>query len=139
MACCKISCLCSHIVLSQEITFADGALTINLPAGAYENGGRYCLVIAQDIPVETTIAADVVITIGDDDTTTYPLVNNNCTNVQACQISTRTKYPTTVFTNIGEGVFKLNQNINCTRCNNNGPAALPITPAPAATTGGEGA
>lgn len=139
MACCKISCLCSHIVLSQEITFADGALTINLPAGAYENGGRYCLVIAQDIPAETTIAADVVITIGDDDTTTYPLVNNNCTNVQACQISARTKYPTTVFTNIGEGVFKLNQNINCVRCNNNGAAALPITPPTTATTGGEGA
>ena len=136
MACCNISCLCSHIVLSQSVTFADGSLLIDLPAGAYENGGRYCLVIAQDIPEDTTIAADVAITIGGDTTTTYPLVNSNCTNIQACQISTRTKYPTMVATNIGEGVFKLFRNINCVRCNNNGAAALPI-PNITTTTGGE--
>lgn len=137
MNCCNnISCLCNCIVLSQEVSFADNSLTINLPAGSYENGGHYCIVIAQEIPAETTIAADVVITIGDDTTTTYPLVNNNCTNVQACQVAARTKYPTTVFTNIGEGVFKLNQTIRCIKCNNNGAAALPI-PAPTMTTGGE--
>ena len=134
MGCCQISCLCNHIVLSQSVTFTDGNLVINLPAGAYENGEKYCLVIAQSIPTETTIAADVVITIGDG-TTTYPLVNNNCTNIQAYQLSTRTKYPTSVATNIGEGVFKLLGNINCVRCNNNGPTALPIQ---TAATGGEG-
>ena len=135
MACCNSNCLCSHIVLSQSVSFTDGALVINIPAGAYENGGKYCIVIAQEIPTDTTIAADVVITIGTD-TTTYPLVNSNCTNIQAYQISTRTKYPTTVATNIGEGVFKLIKNINCIRCNNNGPAALPITTTTTQTTDG---
>ena len=137
MACCNISCLCKCIVLSQSVEFADDNLTINLPAGSYENGGHYCIVVAQEIPAETTIAANVVITIGED-TTTYPLVNSNCTNVQAYQISTRTKYPTTVATNIGEGVFKLSRNINCIRCGGNAAPALPIPTEPT-TTGGEGA
>lgn len=135
MACSNIGCLCRHIVFSQAVTFADGVLSINLPAGAYENGEKYCIVITQDIPVETTIAADVVITIGDDTTTTYPLVNNNCTNVQACSIVPRTRYATRVFTNIGEGVFKLLGNINCSTCGrSNAAPSLPI-PTPEVATG----
>lgn len=137
MACSGIQCLCSHIVISQSVTYSNNVLTIDLPAGAYENGGTYCLVIAQDIPTDTTIAADVAITIGGDTTTTYPLVNNNCTNIQAYQIQTRVKYPTIVSTNIGEGVFKLSNNINCVRCNRNSAAALPIQSETTNTTGGD--
>jgi len=136
MACPNVSCLCNRLILSQSVTFEDDTLLIDIPAGSYENGEKYCLVIAQDIPVETTIAADVAITIGGDTTTTYPLVNNNCTNVQACSINTRTRYATRVFTNIGEGVFKLLGNINCFNCRrNNAAAALPIPTVEA--TGGE--
>lgn len=131
---CGIANLCNHAVLSQSVTFADNTLLIDLPTGAYENGERYCLIIAQDIPTDTTIAADVAITIGGQTTPTYPLTNNNGTNVQAYQIRSRMRYPTTVATNIGEGVFKLTGNINCIRCNNNGAAALPVT---TETTGGE--
>lgn len=126
-----ISCLCNHVVISQSVTFTDGTLLIDLPAGSYENGEKYCLVIAQDIPDTATIAADVAITIGGVTTTTYPLVNCNCANVQAYQISTRTKYLTQVVTNIGSGVFKLLGNINCVKCNNNGAPALPIATAAA--------
>lgn len=137
MACCTISCLCNHIVLSQSVTFEDDLLLIDLPAGSYENGARYCIVIAQDIPIETTIAADVALTIGGDTAITYPLVNSNCSNIQAYQLTTRTKYPTTVATNIGEGVFKLIDNINCFRCNRgNAAAALPII-TPTTATGGD--
>lgn len=138
MSCSNVGCLCKRLVFSQSVTFADGALLIDLPAGLYKNGEKYCIVIAQDIPVETTIAADVAITIGGDTTTTYPLVNNNCTNVQACSISTRTRYATKVFTNIGEGVFKLLGNINCNCCRNGAAApALPIPATDAAPAGGE--
>lgn len=136
MACPNVSCLCNHLILSQSVTFADDTLLIDLPAGTYENGEKYCIVVAQDIPEDTTIAADVAITIGGDTATTYPLVNNNCTNVQACNISTRTRYATRVFTNIGSGVFKLLGNLNCFNCRrNNAAASLPITAAE--TTGGE--
>ena len=133
---CNIQCLCNHIVISQNVSFTNNQLQINLPEGSYENNEKYCLVIAQDIPADTTIAADVVITIGDDTENTYALVNNNCVNIQAYQVSSRTKYPTKVATNIGEGVFKLCQNINCVRCNNNGAAALPISTL-STTSGGE--
>lgn len=139
MACPNVSCLCNRLILSQSITFTDDTLLIDIPAGSYGNGEKYCIVVAQDIPVETTIAADVAITIGGDTSITYPLVNNNCTNVQAYSITPRTRYATRVFTNIGEGVFKLLENINCFRCGRgNAAAALPIPVEEAATTtGGE--
>ena len=47
--------LCRRLVLSQAVTFADGTLTINLPAGSYANGCRYCIVVAQAIPAETIL------------------------------------------------------------------------------------
>lgn len=138
MACSNVSTICSHLVLSQSVSFTDGSLLIDLPAGAYENGEKYCIVVAQEIPSDTTISANVEITIGGDTTTTYPLVNNNCTNVQACNISSRTRYATRVFTNIGSGVFKLLGNLNCFNCKrNNAAGSLPI-PTPAETDGGNG-
>ena len=90
-----------------------------------------------EIPTDTTIAANVGITIGDD-TTIYPLVNSNCTNASACRISERGIYPVVVRTNIQSGVFKLLENLNC--CNSCGAAApsLPIPTTGTQTTGGEG-
>lgn len=49
MACKSVCRLCDKLVLSQSVTFADGALVINLPAGSYKNGGKYCIVVAQAI------------------------------------------------------------------------------------------
>lgn len=138
MACRNNSCLCNRLVISDSVTFADDTLLIDIPAGSYENREKYCLIVAQDIPVETTIAADVAITIGGDTAITYPLVNPNCTNVSACQITPRTKYATRVFTNIQSGVFKLIEPINCCNCTNNGAAALPLPVADATTATGGG-
>ena len=98
--------LCRRLVLSQSVTFTDGTLVINIPAGSYGNGERYCLVIAQAIPTETTIAAPVVITIGDG-TVQYPLQNRCCAPVTACGIRTRTRYATVVTTSPTGGVFKM--------------------------------
>ena len=140
MACKDVGCLCKHMVFSESVTFTAPNLIINIPQQAYENGEKYCIVIAQEIPTDTTIAANVVITIGDEDTQ-YPLVNSNCTNVSACQIGTRTRYATRVYTNIQSGVFKLLTNLNCCGCQCNSSAApsLPIpTVSAASTTGGEG-
>lgn len=137
MACSNIGCLCSHLVFSQDVTFANDTLTINLPNQTYENGEKYCIVIAQEIPSDTTIAATVVCTIGDD-TTEYPLVNSNCTNVSAYQLTTRTRYATRVYTNIQSGVFKLLANLNCLNCScrSNAAASLPIVTE--SVVGGEG-
>lgn len=135
MACKNTGYLCNNIVISQTVEFSDGTLLINVPSGTYENNEKYCLIIAQDIPEDTTIAARVAITIGDDTETTYPLVNPNCTNVSACQIKSRMRYATKVFTNIQDGVFKLLSPIGCLCCSNyNQGGSLPITTTATETT-----
>lgn len=122
--------LCDRLIISSAVTFADGTLTINLPAGNYGNREKYCIVVAQTIPETATITAPVVITIGDDATTTYPLVNCDCSTVYACSINTRTRYTVCVFTDITSGVFRLMGKLPCSRCTSN----LASLPAPAATT-----
>ena len=109
--------LCKRLVFSQAVTFADGTLTINIPAGAYNNGEKYCLVIVQAIPAAATITAPVVITIGEG-TEEYPLVNRCCAQVTACGIRTRTKYATVVATDTTGGSFKMLGNPCCSPDNN---------------------
>lgn len=103
---CKTQCqLCPHLVLSQAVTFADGQLTINLPAGAYNNGEKYCIVVAQTIPAAVTRDAPVVITIGTG-TTAYPLTDRCCVPATEQDINSRTKYSTRVVTNANGGTFR---------------------------------
>lgn len=104
---CKNVCkLCDRLIISDAVTFADGVLTVDLPAGSYSDKCKYCIVIAQAIPVATTIAAPVVFTIGGG-TETYPLVNRCCVPVTACGIRTRTKYSTVLATTATGATFKL--------------------------------
>ena len=98
--------LCPKLILSADVTFAAGTLTINLPAGSYNNGQKYCIVIAQAIPAATTITAPVVVTIGDG-TETYPLTNRYGAQVTANLLRTRTKYATCVSTPATGGAFRL--------------------------------
>lgn len=106
MACKAVCKLCDRLVISQAVTFANGVLTINLPAGTYNNGCKYCIVIAQTIPAATTITAPVEITIGTG-TETYPLLGNCCQQLTACSIRTRTRYATKVVTDATGGSFRL--------------------------------
>lgn len=126
MSCPTSRCLCDNLIISQEVSFTNNQLIINIPEGSYANNKKYCIVVAQSIPTSTTIAADVVITIGDDTETTYPLVNCDCTNVNATQITNRKRYSVKVHTNIQSGVFKLLGPTNCCSCRNQ-EAALPIS------------
>lgn len=106
MACKAVCKLCDRLVISQAVTFADGVLTINLPAGSYANGCKYCIVVAQTIPAATTITAPVEITIGTG-TETYPLLGTCCQQLTACSIRTRTRYATKVVTDAAGGSFRL--------------------------------
>lgn len=106
MSCSNVCKLCDRLIISESVTFAAGTLTINIPAGSYSDGCKYCIVVAQTIPAATTITAPVVITIGTG-TETYPLVNRCCAQVTACAIRTRTKYSTVVSTDATGGTFKL--------------------------------
>lgn len=106
MACKPVCRLCDRLIISQAVTFDGTSLVINLPAAAYNNCGKYCIVVAQAIPDTTTINAPVVVTVGTG-TVQYPLVNRNCRQVTACGIRTRTRYSTCVETTATSGIFRL--------------------------------
>lgn len=132
MSCKPVCKLCDKLVISQSVTFTGGNLVINIPAGSYTNGCKYCIVVAQAIPAATTINAPVVVTIGTG-TELYPLTRCNCSQVTACGIRTRTRYSTVVSTNATGGTFKLLGNAcpcpanNLTAIDGTAPAA-PATP-----------
>ena len=104
--------LCDRLIISQAVTFTAPNLIINLPAGAYQNCERYCIVVAQAIPEATTINAPVFITIGDG-TELYPLNQCNGAQATASGIRTRTRYATKVTTTATGGAFRLLGKICC--------------------------
>lgn len=129
MACENVCKLCNKLIISDAVTYtaATNSLTIDIPAGTYYRGQKYCLVVAQAIPDTTTINALVYVSIGGDTTTLYPLVRCNCTQVTACSIRTRTKYSTVVVTDSATGSFRLIGDVPCSP--NSALASLPVTAA----------
>ena len=118
MACKNVCRLCDKLIISNSVTFTAGTgLIINIPEGSYQDGCKYCIVVAQAIPTTTTISAPVFISIGDG-TVLYPLNKCDCTQATACSIRTRTKYSTRVETTATGGIFKLLGNIPCSPNNN---------------------
>lgn len=107
MSCKNVCKLCDKLIISTAVTFTAGTgLIITIPEGSYNDGCKYCLVVAQTIPVATTITAPVFIQIGTG-TELYPVNKCDCTQVTACGIRTRTKYSMRVETSPTSGIFKL--------------------------------
>lgn len=113
MACRNVCRLCKHLVISTSVEFIDENLVITLPENSFDNGEKVCIVIAQSIPVETTINAPVVIQIGEG-TVQYPLTTRCCSQVSACGVRTRTRYATRVITSATGATFRLLGNPSCT-------------------------
>lgn len=107
MSCKNVCKLCDKLIISTAVTFTAGTgLIITIPEGSYNDGCKYCLVVAQTIPAATTITAPVFIQIGTG-TELYPVNKCDCTQVTACGIRTRTKYSMRVETSPTSGIFKL--------------------------------
>ena len=107
MSCKNVCKLCDKLIISTAVTFTAGTgLVITIPEGSYNDGCKYCLVVAQTIPAATTINAPVFIQIGTG-TELYPVNKCDCTQLTACGIRTRTKYSMRVETSPTSGVFKL--------------------------------
>ena len=124
MSCKNVCRLCNKLIISDSVTFTAGTgLIIDIPASTYFNCEKYCIVVAQAIPTDTTITAPVFISIGGDATTLYPLVRRNCQQATACNIRTRTKYSVCVATNVTSGVFRLLGDVGCV-----GAEVLPSLP-----------
>lgn len=130
MACKNVCKLCNKLIISTAVAFTGGNLVITIPAGAYNECEKYCIVVAQSIPTTTTITAPVYIQIGTG-AVLYPLQKCDCAQATACSIRTRTKYSTCVVTTPTGGSFRLLGNLCCAPNNNlrsiNGTA--PSTPA----------
>ena len=127
--------ICPRFIVSAGVTFAAGVLTINLPAGSYEAGKQYCILINQPLPAETTVAAEVAITIGTG-TEVYEVTNKCCAPVSACNIKYRGLYKAVVVTSASGGSFRLLNISGCKPLDN--LTAIDGT-APEAATGGDGA
>lgn len=107
MSCKNVCKLCDKLIISTAVTFTAGTgLIITIPAGAYNDNCKYCIVVAQSIPATTTISAPVFIQIGTG-TQLYPVNKCDCTQLTACGIRTRTKYSMCVETTPTSGTFKL--------------------------------
>lgn len=118
MACNNVCKLCDNLIISTAVAFTAGTgLVITIPEGSYQDGCKYCIVVAQTIPDATTITAPVFIQIGTG-TELYPLNKCDCTQATACSIRTRTKYSTRVETSATTGVFKLLCKVACSPNNN---------------------
>lgn len=115
---CKPVCkLCNRLVISQSVTFSGGTLIINIPSGSYNDGEKYCIVVAQSIPSTATIGAPVVVTIGTG-TTLYPLNKCNCAQATACNIRSRTRYAVCVSTTPIGGSSRMLGNVCCAPSSN---------------------
>ena len=140
MACKSVCQVCKKLVISKAINFTDNTLIVDLPAGSYQDGCKYCIIFAQAIPQTATIGSNVVFTIGSG-TVQYPLVNRCCRPVTACGIRTRTKYSVVVETTASGATFKMLGNPACSPSNNltaiNGTAPTTDTPVTQAARKGE--
>ena len=134
---CNRNCnrLCPNLIISTSVAVVTvngvDTLLINIPAGTYRNGCKYCIVVAQAIPATATINMPVAVSIGGDTATVYPMTNRCCAQVTACAIRTRTRYPVCVSTSATGGMFKVLSGLSCAP--NNALVSLPV-PTPATTT-----
>lgn len=106
--CVKNCKLCDRFIMTQAISFnaAVNQLIVDLPAGSYARCQKYCIVFAQPIPANATLNAQVVFTIGGDQTIGYPFLNKDCTPVYASQVRARKMYASKVETNVTPARFK---------------------------------
>lgn len=133
MACPTVCKLCKRLIISTAVAFTNDQLVITIPAGSYEDGEKYCIVVAQTIPAETTITAPVFIQIGTG-TELYPLDRCDCSQATACNIRTRTRYSTKVVTDANTGTFRLMGKTCCapnndlSALNGTAPATATVNP-----------
>lgn len=117
MSCKNVCKLCNRLIISTATAFTDNNLVITIPAGSYNDGERYCIVIAQKIPDTTTINAPVVMQVGSGPVL-YPVTKRNCTQLTASGVRTRTKYAMRVHTSVDTGTFRLLGDVCCVPTDN---------------------
>ena len=90
----------------EEVTFAAGVLTINIPQRVYSSGCPYFLRLNETIPDTATVGADVVITIGTG-TVEYPLLDMSGVQVTVERLRSGYSYAVAVVGTGANGAFRL--------------------------------
>lgn len=93
-------------VTPESVTFAADVLTINLPQRTYVQGSPYFIRLVDALPDDTTIGAQVVLTVGAG-TVTYPLVDRCGVQVTAERLRSGYSYPVSVVSGGANGAFRL--------------------------------
>lgn len=101
-AICK---LCNRFVITTYTTFDSGNVVVGLPAGAYNNGEKYCIVFNQPLPATATVNAPIVFTIGSS-STQYEFLDKCGRPMTASMFETHAKYATHVLTTPTSGAFR---------------------------------
>lgn len=97
--------LCSHFVVTTAAAFTGGNLVLTLPDNiTYSNRERFCLVLGQSIPDETTRNAPVVAVIGAG-TIQFPVLTRYGVPVTQRQLETRRIYPVGIRTSATSGAI----------------------------------
>lgn len=126
--CCNSCNECPRKIYSTGVTIVtvDGVdtLVIDVPQQSFRNCQKGCLVITQNVPVEATISMPVAISIGGVTTTVYNVLSCDCSQVTACMLRSRRRYPFAVSTNASTGTFKILKNLSCAP--NNDLASIPV-------------
>lgn len=104
--CGYIKRLCPRLVFSETVTYTAPNLVIDLPAGSYNAGEQYCIVITDTIPATTVRNAPVVFTIGGG-AVLYNFVDSCGRQITERSIDTRTRYSVCVDTTATTGTFRL--------------------------------
>lgn len=104
--CGYVKRLCPRLVFSDSVTFTTPNLIIDLPAGVYNDGQQYCVVVTDAIPADTVREAPVYFTIGGG-AVLYPFVSRDGTQLTERNIDTRTRYSVCVNTTATGGSFRL--------------------------------
>lgn len=131
---CYNSCNeCPRKVYSVGITVETiddvDTLVIDIPLQSFRNCQKGCLVLTQNLPAEATIVMPVAISIGGVITTVYPVVSCDCSQVTACALRPRRRYPFRVSTTPTGAVFKILKNLSCAP--NNDLLTIPVIETPA--------
>lgn len=109
----KCSRVCRYLVYSEASAVTGGNLIVDLPEITYRDCNKFCLVLTQALPDTATVNMPVFVTVGEDTTTTYPLVDCTGLQVTASMITTRCRYPVIRVTNGVSTVFKIQRNLSC--------------------------
>lgn len=115
---------CKNFVNSTAVTLSGTNLVIAIPQNNYINNSEVCICISQNIPSGVTGETQVVIQIGADTATTYPLRTKCGHNIYGDQIKSRTLYCTRVATDTASFIYNGYKCLHCTA--HIFPAALPV-------------